>query len=181
MQTGDLNPGWELIHPDDSTTNAIRFENKTVGHLEETDLKGPLVRVRCEENNLLFMAYTGSPTLLINQKTVNQIMTTVKSAKKIKTNENDEAKRMVCYKGYKIPSFGRVIAPIESSRWTIKTNSLIVVDDRSANTLGRNLLAMIGVQLQWQLAGKSVNAISDDIKCSDAKTINWVKSTYPGL
>ena len=113
MQTGDLNPGWELIHPDNSTTNAIRFENKTVGQLEETDLKGPLVRVRCEENNMLFMADTGSPTSFINQKTVNQIMTTVKSAKRIKTNENDEANRMVCYKGYKMPSFGRVIAPIE--------------------------------------------------------------------
>ena len=28
MQAGDLIPGWELIHPDDSTTNAIRLEQK---------------------------------------------------------------------------------------------------------------------------------------------------------
>ena len=88
---------------------------------------------------------------------------------------------MVCYNGYKILSFGRIIAPIESGGWTIKTFSLIVVDDRSANILGRNLLPLIGIQLQQQPAGKSVNTISDDINGSNAKITNWVKTTYPGL
>ena len=117
----------------------------------------------------------------IYQKTANQVMMTIKSAKRIKPNENDEANRMVCYNGYKIPSFGRVIAPIESGGWTIRRTSLIVVDDRRKNILGRNLLPLIGVHLQQQPAGKSVNTISDDINCSDAKITNWLKSTYPGL
>ena len=55
------------------------------------------------------------------------------------------------------------------------------MDDRSANILGRNLLALIGIQLQQQPAGKSVNTISDDINGSNAKITNWVKPTYPGL
>ena len=84
MQAGDLIPGWELIHPDDSTTNAIRFENKTVGQL---DLKGHSIRVRCGDNNLVFIVDTGSPTSSINQKTANQIMTTVNSVKLIKTKK----------------------------------------------------------------------------------------------
>ena len=109
-------------------------------------------------------------------------MTTVESAKRMKTKENDEANRKVCYNGYKIPSFGRVTASIELGEWTIKTTSLIVVDDRRANILGRNLLPLIGVQLQQQPGGKSVNTgKSDDINCSDEKTTNWVKSTYPRL
>ena len=172
MQAGDLIPGWELIHPDDSTTNAIRLENKTVGQLDDTVLKGHLIWVRCGDKNLVFIADTGSPTSFINQKTANQIMTTVKSAKRIKTNDNDEANRMVCYNGYKIPSFRRVIAPIESGGWTIKTTFFIVVDDRRAIILGRNLLPLIGFQLQQQPAGKSVNTISDDINGSDAKITN---------
>ena len=130
MQAGNLIPGWELVHPDDSTTNTIRFDNKTVGQLEEKDLNVHLVRVRCGENNLVFIADTGSPTSFINQKTANLIMTTVKSAKRRKTNENDEAKRTVCHNGYNFPLFGRVIAPIETGGWTIKTASLIVVDDK---------------------------------------------------
>ena len=125
----------------------------------------------------MFIADTGS---FINQKTANQIMTTVKSAKLIKTNDNDEANRIVCYNGYRIPSFGRVIAPIESGGWTINKTSFIVVDDRRANILGRNLLSLIGIQLQQQPAGKSVNTISDDINGSDAKITIWVKATYPG-
>ena len=44
---------------------------------------------------------------------------------------------MVCYNGYKIQSFGRVITPIESGGWTLDTTSLIVVDDKRANILGR--------------------------------------------
>ena len=105
MQAGDLIPGWELIHPDDSTTKSIRFESKSVNQNNEFDLKGHLVRVRCGHNDLVFIADTGSPTSFFNQRTANLIVSTVKSAKRIQTTETDEANRMVCYNGYKIPSF----------------------------------------------------------------------------
>ena len=181
MQAGDLIPGWELIHPDDSTTNSIRFESKSVNQIDESDLKGHLVRIRCGHNDLVFIADTGSPTSFINQRTANLIVSTVKSAKRIQTTETDEANRMVCYNGYKIPSFGRVITPIESGGWTLNTTSLIVVDDKRANILGRNILPQIGIQLKQTPAGKSINAISEDHNCADQKITNWVKTSYPGL
>ena len=166
MQAGNLIPGCELVHPDDSTTNTVRFERKTVGQIDETDLKGHLVRVRCGSNDLLFIADTGLPTSFINQRTANLIISTVNSARRVQTNENNEANRMVCYNGYKIQSFGRVVAPIESGGWNLDTTSLI---------------PQIGIQLLQKPAGKSINAISEDTNCSDPKTTNWVKSTYPGL
>ena len=181
LQTGDLITGWELIHPVYSTTNTIRFESKTVGQIDETDLKGHLVRVRWGSSDLVFIADTGSPTFFINQQTANLIISTVNSAKQMQANENDEANRMVCYNIYKIPSFGRVIAPKESGGWTLYTTSLIVVDIKRANILGRNILPQIGIQLQQKLAGKSTNAISEDANCSDPKITNWVKTTYSGL
>ena len=88
---------------------------------------------------------------------------------------------MVFYNGYKIPSFGRVITPIESGGWTVNTISLIVVDDKRANIFGRNILPLKGIQLKQTPAGKSINAISEDHKCADQKLTNWVKTTYPGL
>ena len=115
--------------------------------MEETDLKGHLLRIRCGSNNRVFIADTGFPASFINQKTANVITTTVNSTKRIETNENDEANRMVCYNGYKIPSFGQIVAPIESAGLTVNTTSLIVVDDKRANLLGRNILPLIGVQL----------------------------------
>ena len=54
MQASDLIPGWELIHPDNSTTNSIRFESKSVNQIDEFDLKGHLVRVQCGQNDLVF-------------------------------------------------------------------------------------------------------------------------------
>ena len=169
MQAGDLIPGWELIHPDDSTTNSIRFESKSVNQIDEFELKGHLVRVRCGHNDLVFIADTGSPTSFINQRTANLILSTVKSAKRIQTTKTDEANRMVCYNGYKIPSFGRVITPIEFEGWTLNTISLIVVDEKRANILGRNILPQIGIQLKQTPAGKPINTISEDHKCADQK------------
>ena len=145
MQAGNLIPGWELVHPGDSTTNTIRFESKTVGQKDETDLKRHLVRVRCGSNDLVFIADTGSPTSLIYQRTANLIVSTVNSLGRVQTTENDEANRIVCYNGYNISSFGRFVAPIESGGWTLDTTSLIVVDDKRANNLGRNILPQIGI------------------------------------
>ena len=121
MQAGNLIPGWELVHPDNSTTNTIRFESKTVNQIDETDLKGHLVRVSCGSNALVFIADTGSPTSFINQRTANLIVSTANSARRVQTTENDEANRMVCYNGYKMPLFGRFVAHIESGGWTLDT------------------------------------------------------------
>ena len=77
MQAGDLIPGWELIHPDDSTTKSIRFESKSVNQIDELNLRGHLVRVRCGHNDLVFIADTGSPTSFINQRTANLIIATL--------------------------------------------------------------------------------------------------------
>ena len=181
MQVGDLIPGWELVLPINSTTNKNRFEGKTVNQIDEFDLKGHLVRVKCGPNDLVFIADTGLPTSFVNQRTANLIVSTVKSARRVQTTKNDEANRMVCCNGYKIPSFIRVVTPIESGGWTLNTTSLIVVDDKRANILGRNILPQIGIQLHQTPAGKSINAISEDTNCSDQKITDWVKTIYPGL
>ena len=182
LQAGDVIPGWELIHPDDTSTNWINFEPRRAEELLDTDLKGHLIRVRSEKNNIVFIADTGSPTSFVNEKTANLLATTVKSAVKTRMREDDEANRMVCYNGYKIPSLGRLTAPIESGGWTIHTASFIVVDDRRANILGRNLLPQIGIQLHQERkpAGESVCQVNS-IENSDTQIATWVRNTYPGL
>ena len=182
LQAGDIIPGWELIHPDDTSTNRIKFEPRRAEVITNTDLQGHLIRVRSETNNIVFIADTGSPTSFVNEKTANLLASTVKSAVKTKLGEDDEANRMVCYNGYKIPSLGRLIAPMESGGWTIQTASFIVVDDRRANIMGRNLLPQIGIELHQErkLIGKSklhVNIIDS----SDTQIAAWVRNTYPGL
>ena len=79
-----------------------------------TNLNGHFLRIRIRPNNLVFIADMGPLTPFISQKTANLITATVKAAKRMQTNENNEANRMVCYNGLKIPSFGGFIAPIES-------------------------------------------------------------------
>ena len=150
LQAGDIILGWELTHPDDTSTNWIKFEPRRVEEITNTDLQGHLIRVHSETNNIVFIADTGSPTSFVNEKTANLLSSTVKSAVKTKLGEDDEAKRMVCYKGYKIPSLGRLSAPIESGGWNIQTASFIVVDDRRANIMGRNLFPQIGIQLHQE-------------------------------
>ena len=96
--------------------------------------------------------------------------------------DDDEANKMVCYNGYKIPSLGRLTAPIESGGWKIHAASFIVVDDRRANILGRNPLPQIGIQLHQERkpAGKSVLQVNS-VENSDTQIATWVRTTYPGL
>ena len=181
LQAGDIAPGWELIHPEDNSVNAVHFEEETAGNLSTNDLKGHLIRVRIGNHNITFIADTGSPTSFVNNKTGAMLESTVPQARRMQLNQNDEANRMVCYNGYKIPAFGRLIAPIESGGWTINTAPFVVVDDKRANILGRNLLPQLGIHLQQEKpTGKSINYITKPDQ-SDTAITNWVKSTYPGL
>ena len=88
---------------------------------------------------------------------------------------------MVCHNGYKIPTFDRLITPVEPGGRTINTPPSIVADNKRANILVRNFLPQLGIHLQQERPnGKSINfmAVTDQ---SDAVITNWVKSTYPGL
>ena len=181
LQAGDVIPGWELVHPDDNSVNAVNFHEETAEKLTTDDLIGHLIRVKIGNNNITFIADTGSPTSLLNNKTAVTLQSTVSRARRIQINQDDEANRMVCYNGYKIPAFGRLIAPIESGGWTINTAPFVVVDDKRANILGRNLLPQLGIHLQQEKpTGKSINYITDSEQ-SDTVITNWVKSSYPGL
>ena len=182
LQAGDIIPRWELVHPDDTSTNWIKFEPRRAEVITNNDIQGHLNRVRSETNNIVFIADTGSSTSFVNEKTANLLTSSVKSAVKTKLGEDDEANKMVCYNGYKIPSLGRLIASIESGGWTIQIASFIVVDDRRANIMGRNLLPQIGTKLHQERkpVGKS-NFHVNGIDNSDKQIAAWVKTTYPGL
>ena len=180
LQAGDIIPGWEVIHPDDTSTNWIYFEPRRA-EITNTDLQGHLIRNRSETNNIVFIADTGSPTSFVNKKTDNLLAATVKSTVETKLRDDDEANRMVCYNGYKIPSLGRLIPPIESGGGTIQTASFIVVDDRRANILGRNLLPQIGIQLHQERKPVGRSALHvNNIDSSDTQIVAWVRTTYTG-
>ena len=80
------------------------------------------------------------------------------------------------------PLVGRLTAPIESGGLKIHTASIIVVDDRRAKILGRNLLPQIGIQLHQERkpVGKSTLHVKS-IDNSDMQIATWVRTTYPGL
>ena len=181
LQAGDVVPGWDLIHPNDHSVNAVSFQEETADKLKADDLKGHLIRVKIGDNDIVFIADTGSPTSFVNNKTATTLQNTVTNTRRIQLNQDDEANRMVCYNGYKISTFDRLITPIESGGWTINTAPFIVVDDKRANIWGRNLLPQLGIHLhQEKPTGKSINYIVDTDQ-SDPVMTNWVKSTYPGL
>ena len=149
--------------------------------ITDTDLKGHLIWVRSEISNLVFIADTGFPISLVNEKTANLLVSSAKSARRIKMKDDDEANRMVCYNEYQIPSLGRLIAPIKSGGWTTHTASFIVVDDRRANILRHNLLLQIGIQLRQKKPVGKLTLHVDNIKSSDTQIAIWVRTTYPGL
>ena len=47
LQAGDVVPGWEFIHPDDNSVNAVSFHEEKANKLKTDDLKGHLIRLHC--------------------------------------------------------------------------------------------------------------------------------------
>ena len=79
---------------------------------------------------------------------------------------------MVCFIGYKIPSFGTILNPIESGGCTLISASFIVVDNKRARILSRNILPLFAILLhQQKFPGKSMNFVSVD-KQSDTVLTN---------
>ena len=66
LQAGDIIPGWELVHPDDTSTNWIKFEPRRAEVITNKDLQGHLIRVHSETNTMVFITDTGSPTSFVN-------------------------------------------------------------------------------------------------------------------
>ena len=151
LQAEHIIPGWELIHPDVTSINWIKFEPRRAEIITNTNLQGHLILVHSETNNK-YRVYRRHrfPTFFVNEKAANLLASTVRSAFKTKLGDDDEVNWMVCYNGYKIPSLGRWSAPMESGGWTIQTALFIVVDYRRANIMGRNLLPQIGIQLHQE-------------------------------
>ena len=160
LQAGDVVLGWEFIHPDDNSVSAVSFQEETADKLKADDLKEHFIRVKIGDNDIVFIADTGSPTSFVKNNTAATLQNTVTNTRRILLNQDDAANRMVCYNGYKIPTLGTLITPIESGVWTINTAPYIVVDNKRANILGRNRLPQLGIHLhQEKPTGKSINYI----------------------
>ena len=146
----------------------------------EDDLKKHLIRIRSVKNNPVFIADTRFLKSFANKNSYHTAISG-QNVKQIQQGDNNEANRRVCCNRYRKPPFRRVITHIEFGCWTVITASVIVVEDKRANILGRNLLTLIGIHLNQQKPpGKSMNFISDDNKWETVITY-WVESTYSGL
>ena len=96
LQAGDIIPGWELINPDNTSIGLIHFEHKKADTIEDNNLKEHLIRVRSRKNNLVFNADIGSPSSFVHEKSTTLPESSMKSARRIKLENNDEANRMIC-------------------------------------------------------------------------------------
>ena len=91
LQAEHIIPGWELIHPDDTSTNWIKFEPRRAEVITNTNLQGHLILVRSETNNKYrFYCRHRFPTFFVNKKAANLLASTVRSAVKTKLGDDDE-------------------------------------------------------------------------------------------
>ena len=65
LQAGAVIPRWKIIHPDDTTTITVHFQDRQADQRTEDDLKGHLSRVRADNIKLVFISNTGSSTSFV--------------------------------------------------------------------------------------------------------------------
>ena len=142
--------GWEDYQIDIFSVMAIAesFEIKNTRTLAEDDLKGHIVKLKTSSELLFASADSGSPMSFLKEKTARRLQHNNKEATFKIIPTRDTTRNLACYNGETIVPKGKLIIAIESGGWKVQSAPFIVVDDKKANVIGRNLLPQIGIKLK---------------------------------
>ena len=116
----------------------------------------------------------------LNEKTARRIQQHDKKALFKTIPTGDTAENPSCYNGETIVPKGRLIITIESGGWILHSAPFIVVVDKKANKIGKNLLPQIGIKLIQEQQKQNVHAIREQEESNPAIK-QWVKDNFAQL
>ena len=175
--------GWGEYQVDKFSVMAISeaFEIKNTTSLSEDVLKGHIIRLKTETDDLFAISDSGSPMSFLNEKTARRLQENDKSTVFKQIPLGDTAPNLACYNGETIFPKGRLIVTIESGGWKIRAAPFIIVDEQNANVIGRNILPQIGVKLvQEKQKQRDVLNIHEQ-EDSNPEIKQWFRDNYPKL
>ena len=130
-----------------------------------------------QSHKLQWLPDTGSPRSFINQELAQQLQKEIQNIRTEKFTENTIYK---CFNNNNIEIEGVLIIDIRSGSWTAKSCQVLIVENKTNNIMGRDLLSKLGITLN-----ASKNTVEPVNFISDLQTeriiIKWVFQKYPHL
>ena len=128
------------------------------------------VETTTQEHKLQWLADTDSPCSFINHETAIQLQKEIENTRIEKFRENTVYK---CFNNNNIEIKGVLIIDIKSGSWTAKRCRILIVNSKTNNNMGRDLLEKLGITLNASKnTGKQVNLISE--LQTEKNIIKWV-------
>ena len=120
---------------------------------------GHIFKLKTNSEQLFAIADLGSPMSFLYEKIARHLQQNNKEAtfKTIPTGET--ARNLACYNHETIVPQGKLIIAIESGGWRVQSAPFIVIVDKKAIIIGRNLLPQIGIKLIQEQQKQNVHAI----------------------
>ena len=158
MYITELMEDWKKI-------NLIEREFKETKNLELNNLTANgeiIIQTTLNKNNELnWLADTGSPRSFIDINTANEL---IQNNKNMSLEPYNGQMKFKCFNNQDIASIGQIQMELHSGSWTAKNCNILVVKHRSQNLMRRDVLSKLGLTLtQQQTEGKKVFNINENI------------------
>ena len=165
-----------------SSVNLIEREFKSTKNsfLNNKTPTGEIIIQTKTENNFTinWLADTGSPRSFIDMQTAKELLQQNSQIKIEKYNNNTKFK---CFNNNDIPIIGQLQLEINSGSWTATNCIILVVEHKSQNLMGRDILAKLGLTLVQQHSNKGKKILNINDTTIEQNITKWIFSKYPHL
>ena len=162
----------------DEYQNREAFEIKNTASLSEDYLKGHIVQLKKKTEKPFAIANSGSPMSFLDGKTARRLQENDKSALFKRIPPENAARNLSCYNGKTIIPKRRLIITVESGGWKIQAAPFIIVDDKKANIIRKNILPQIGIKLVQEKQKRGDVLHIREPEESNPNVKQWVKTIF---
>ena len=168
------------LHEDWANINLIRpteFNPQKNDQINKNTNGEFWVKTTTKAEKIQWLADTGSPRSLINTQKAFEMSNKIDNA--VIHPYNEETKYR-CFNNNDIAIKGVLHMELKSGSWNDKNRKILVVDNKTNNIMGRDVLAKLGITLKAEKPhGKQVHTILN-IQ-TEKNIIKWIFQKYPHL
>ena len=162
---------------DCSTVNLIKrdFKNTKNSILNNITPHGEIIiQTKTKTNYTInWLAGTGSPRSFIDIQTAKELL---KKDNHMKLTDYNNHTKIKCFNNNDIPIIGQLQLELNSGSWTARNYNILVVEHKSQNLMGRDVLAKLGLTLIQQKSDKGKKVLNINGNTIEQNITKWIFS-----
>ena len=156
---------------------SINFTNEKVSDVNKSKRGEFWIKTRTNDQQIFWLADTGSPRSLMNIDTAQKLLANGKTAIR---HPNKTIGELRCFNNKKIDIIGTIQVDITSGSSNAKNCTILLVNNNTINIMGRNIKDQLGLQLTMTTTNK-VEKNLFNISNTHQRIYKWIFNKYPHL